>query len=252
MGATAGTHRVALQTSLSAGHRVVAFIMAAGEVRAQSSPATVTGKTAANDVVILGPIDKDDETIRVQVNCEVPSGAHLSLRQFDEPVNTKWGSQNSVGSVQNPVRGENIVSVSGLRRNYVVAFLATDYGTTVYAASEPIAVTHEAAMPSAVIAPADVMFTEGDLFLKLTWSADKYAKNVSYSVYQYEGDDFDPTTAEAIGSGNIVNSISNSGTQNVSLSGTLRAGCKVRAVVSADNLSATSNPLTVGARPAGP
>lgn len=250
MGATAGTHRVALQTSLSAGHRVVAFIMAAGEVRAQSSPATVTGKTAANDVVILGPIDKDDETIRVQVNCEVPSGAHLSLRQFDEPVNTKWGSQNSVGSVQNPVRGENIVSVSGLRRNYVVAFLATDYGTTVYAASEPIAVTHEAAMPSAVIAPADVMFTEGDLFLKLTWSADKYAKNVSYSVYQYEGDDFDPTTAEAIGSGNIVNSISNSGTQNVSLSGTLRAGCKVRAVVSADNLSATSNPLTVGARPA--
>lgn len=249
MSATAGTHTVTLQTPLSAGYRVVAFIMASGEIRAQSSPVTVTGEATNNDVVILGSVDKDDKTIRVQVNCDIPSGAHLSLRQFDEPVNTTWGSANSVGSVENPVRGENVVSVSKLRRNYVVAFLATDFGNTIYAASEPMAITHEAAMPTAVITPADVMFTEGDLFINLSWSVDKYAKNASYSIYQYEGDDFDANTTELIGSGNLINSISNSGIQNVSLSG-LKAGCKVRVVVTADSLSAASNPLTVGAKPA--
>lgn len=249
--AAAGSQQVNLSgKSLSAGQRVVAFLMATGEVKAQSSPATVTGETAQGDVVILGPVDKDDSTVRVVINRDIPSDAHISLRQFDDPVNTSWGSRNSVGSIESPVRGENVVSVSGMKRNYIVAFLATDYGNTIYAASEPMEVTHNAVAPTATIKPADVMFTEGDLYLTLSWSADKYAKNVAYTIYQYEGDTFDAATAETLGTGSISTSLSSAGTFDVSLSGTLHAGCNVCAVVTADDLSATSNPLVVGAKPA--
>ena len=219
-------------------------------MKAQSSPVTVTDEAVEGDVVILGPVDKDDKTVRVMINCDIPSDAHISLRQFDDPVNTSWGSRNSVGSIDNPVRGENVVSVSGMKRNYIVAFLATDYGSTIYAASEPVAVTHEAVAPTASIKPADVMFTEGDLYLTLSWSADKYAKNAAYTIYQYEGDTFDAATAETLGTGSISTSLSNSGTFDVSLSKALRAGCNVCAVVSADDLSATSNALVVDEKPA--
>ena len=247
--AAAGTCSITTNTPLVSGWRVVVFLMSSGKVLTQSAPATVSDKTTAESIVILGPVDKSDSTVKVQVNCDIPEGAHISVRQFDTPVNTKWGSQNSVGSVQNPVRGENVVSVSGIRRSYIVAFLATDYGNTIYAASEPVEVTHEATAPRATIAPADVMFTEGDMFLTLTWSADKYAKKVTYSIYQYSGDTFDAATAEVIASGDLVNSISNSGIQDISLSGALRAQSKVCAVIQADDLSATSNALTVGEKP---
>ena len=251
LSATAGTQQISLSgKTLSAGQRVVAFMLLAGELKAQSSPITVASETAESSVMILGPVDKDDKTVHVMINCDIPSDAHISLRQFDEADNTTWGSRNSIGSIDNPVRGENVVSISGLKRNYIVAFLATDYGNTIYAVSEPMAVTHDAVAPTASIKPADVMFTEGDLYLTLSWSADKYAKNASYGIYQYEGETFDAATAEMISTGRISTSLSNSGTFDVSLSGTLRAGCKVCAVVKADELSATSNSLVVGEKPA--
>lgn len=247
-----GTHTVTIPSTvtLNPGDYAVAFLMQAGSVMAQSAPLVVTSETTQSDIVIEGPIAKTSSTVTVNINCDIPAGAHLSLRQFNEPKNTEWGSQNAIGSIQDPVRGENTVSISGLRRDYVVAFLATDYGSTIYAASEPIAVTHEAKAPTVSLSPADVAFTEGDLYTNLTWSADEYAKNVTYTLYQFMGDELDVEQAEVIASGSISNYSSHSGTLGVSVSKPLKAGYKVQAVLSADDLSATSNVLEVGARPA--
>lgn len=248
--ATAGNHTIDLSalSPLTPGERVVAFILVSGEVKAQSKVAVVAGEQAQSDVLIMGPVDKDDPTVKVQINCEIPSDAHISLRQFDEPQNTEWGSMNSIGSVDNPVQGENVVDVSGLRRDYIVAFLATDYGNTIYARSEPMKVGHEAVAPQATLSPADVMFTEGDLFVTLKWSTDEYAKDVSYKIYQYEGDTLDVNTAEVLAQGAIPSS-SHSGTFDVSVGSKLRANCKVQAILTADSLAANSNNLTVSPRP---
>ena len=246
--ATAGNHTIDLSEPLNSGERVVAFILVSGEVKAQSKVAVVAGEQTQADVMIMGPVDKDDSTVKVQVNCEIPSDAHISLRQFDEPQNTEWGSMNSIGSVDNPVQGENVVDISGLRRDYIVAFLATDYGSTIYARSEPMKVGHEAVAPQAMLSPADVMFTEGDLFVTLKWSADEYARDISYKIYQYEGETLDVNTAEVLAQGTIPSS-SHSGTFDVSVGSKLRANCKVQAILTADDLAANSNDLTVSPRP---
>lgn len=226
----------------------MAFILQDGELKAQSNVATVQGEIEASDIVILGPVEKGSSTVKVQVNCDVPEGAYISVRQFNEPVNTEWGSANSIGSNESPVRGENEISIRGLNRDYIVAFLATDYGSTIYARSEPMKVGHEAVAPQATLSPADVMFTEGDLFVTLKWSVDEYARDVTYKIYQYEGTDLDVNTAEILAQGSMPSS-SHSGSVDVSVGSKLRANCKVQAVLTADGLAASSNDLTVGPRP---
>lgn len=211
----------------------------------ESAGGTPEIKTA---VSVENAVKSDSKSISVKVAGEVPSGAMLliksypaSLTEFTTAGGTWVASSFDVKTGINKITVKDNILKAGEK---VVVFLQN--GGTVYAQSEPVTVTGDSTpikpeAPTAFInAPKGI--TAGMTKTKGTITFDKNAKNISYKIYQFEGESLDEETAEVLSESRVYLQ----GSTTIPLGwGKLKAGSKLQLVVTADEQKAFSNVVEV-------
>ncbi len=253
-----GTYKFTFDSSkLKAGQTILAYLYMYNSdtdrtyyrysepVLIESAGGTPEIKTA---VSVENAVKSDSKSISVKVAGEVPSGAMLliksypaSLTEFTTAGGTWVASSFDVKTGINKITVKDNILKAGEK---VVVFLQN--GGTVYAQSEPVTVTGDSTpikpeAPTAFInAPKGI--TAGMTKTKGTITFDKNAKNISYKIYQFEGESLDEETAEVLSESRVYLQ----GSTTIPLGwGKLKAGSKLQLAVTADEQKAFSNVVEV-------
>ncbi|WP_350453796.1 N-acetylmuramoyl-L-alanine amidase family protein [Slackia heliotrinireducens] len=233
------------------GTRIAVFVLAAGQVVAQSDPVTVAA-AASGDISIVGDTVMSDATeLSVNIDMDIPEGAMLAIRGFNGDSFNWADASQTVGFLSSPVQGENTVSLNnagGIQSKFVVAFLMKDAGATVFAQSEPVAVTRAAVAPTVSFSEFQGDITAGDSNVYFDLGFDKDLVTASWTLYQFQGESLDTATAEVLASRDSVYSTGNT---MAHVLGKLKAGSNLQVVVAtSDGQTAYSQVVEVGPRPA--
>lgn len=249
---TNGANPVTLNKGLPVGSRVVAFVLADGEVVAQSEPVTVGEQDASASVSFASDtLAGDAESVVVKIDGEVPEGAALLVKSFGAYDSVAYDKGTPHGWLTGVSAGDNELTLTNADKlpagGRLVAFLM--HGGKPVAQSDPAIIRGTPDAPTATIGlgGSDASLTQGDRFISLRWSVDARTKDASYKLYQYTTDELDESTAQVIASGSLPTSTSNhSGVTSVSL-GRLEAGAKLQLVLTADGVRVRSNTMVVAA-----
>ncbi len=203
-------------------------------------------------VSVEGEIKTDSEKISVKVEGKIPDGAMLLAKSYpaDSAEFAMTGGTWVASGFDVKVGANELTVNSGTLKagEKIVVFLQN--GGTLYAQSEPVTVTGDSTptepeAPTAFInAPKGI--TAGMTKTKATITFDRNADNVSYRLYQFDGETLDEETAEVLSE----NSVYLPGGTTIPLGrGKMKPGFKLQLVVTADGVKAYSNVIEVGPSP---
>ena len=203
-------------------------------------------------VAVEGEIKADSKKITAKVGGKLPDSAMLLVKSYpSETTDFAMTGGTWVASGFDVKVGANELTVNdGVLKtgDKVVVFLQS--GGTVYAQSEPVTITGDSTpikpeAPTAFInAPKGI--TAGMTKTKATITFDKNAKNISYKIYQFDGESLDEETAEVLSESRVYLP----GSTTIPLGrGKMKPGYKLQLVVTADSEKAYSNIVEIGPSP---
>ena len=238
--------------SLSAGKKVVGYLLLSGELQAQSQPVTVEKKSTAAQVSITTKnVTADSSAVSIKADFE--GSALLTLYAYQgDSFDPTQNSGNYVGIkylTSASSSSQKIELTKTLQENdkLIAVLWSGGLGNTVLAQSAPVTVAKapEKEKPVAYLLTQKV--TAGMTKVSASLRFDSSISSAGYKLYQFTGDTLDPSTAEVLNSGSLYRTTTN---QTIYLGiGKLKAGSKLQLVLTAGGEEARSNVITVEPSP---
>ena len=238
--------------SLSAGKKVVGYLLLNGVLQAQSQPVTVEKKSTAAQVSITTKnVTADSSAVSIKADFE--GSALLTLYAYQgDSFDPTQNSSNYVGikyltSASSSSRKIELTKTLQEDDKLIAVLWSGGLGNTVLAQSAPVTVAKapEKEKPVAYLLTQKV--TAGMTKVSASLRFDSSISSAGYKLYQFTGDTLDPSTAEVLNSGSLYRTTTN---QTIYLGiGKLKAGSKLQLVLTAGGEEARSNVVTVEPSP---
>ena len=238
--------------SLSAGKKVVGYLLLSGELQAQSQPVTVEKKSTAAQVSITTKnVTADSSAVSIKADFE--GSALLTLYAYQgDSFDPTQNSGNYVGIkylTSASSSSQKIKLTKTLQENdkLIAVLWSGGLGNTVLAQSAPVTVAKapEKEKPVAYLLTQKV--TAGMTEVSASLRFDSSISSADYKLYQFTSDTLDSSTAEVLNSGSLYRTTTN---QTIYLGiGKLKAGSKLQLVLTAGGEEARSNVITVEPSP---
>ena len=238
--------------SLSAGKKVVGYLLLSGELQAQSQPVTVEKKSTAAQVSITTKnVTADSSAVSIKADFE--GSALLTLYAYQgDSFDPTQNSGNYVGIkhlTSASSSSQKIELTKTLQENdkLIAVLWSGGLGNTVLAQSAPVTVAKapEKEKPVAYLLTQKV--TAGMTEVSASLRFDSSISSAGYKLYQFTGDTLDPSTAEVLNSGSLYRTTTN---QTIYLGiGKLKVDSKLQLVLTAGGEEARSNVITVEPSP---
>lgn len=238
--------------SLSAGKKVVGYLLLSGELQAQSQPVTVEKKSTAAQVSITTKnVTADSSAVSIKADFE--GSALLTLYAYQgDSFDPTQNSGNYVGIkylTSASSSSQKIELTKTLQENdkLIAVLWSGGLGNTVLAQSAPVTVAKapEKEKPVAYLLTQKV--TAGMTKVSASLRFDSSISSADYKLYQFTSDTLDSSTAEILNSGSLYRTTTN---QTIYLGiGKLKVGSKLQLVLTAGGEEARSNVITVEPSP---